>query len=209
MQYFVLPTCCIAFNAKVGSSSLACAIVNKHYPDKLQKALYEYDETWSKFSPEFKNALPESFQKMFRNDKLDSVSFWQNICTRTNKPDLPVLLAVREPIARFISTVAYLKLDVEKTLKVLENDEETVIEKSLIRLRKNTHFLTQSCLVTNNTQLYRFPDQLEKLCFDAGLEYPLPFVNEGKHKKPTLTDDQITRVSNFYADDVILYNSIV
>ena len=84
MQYFVLPTCCIAFNAKVGSSSLACAIVNKHYPDKLQKTLDEYDETWSKFSPEFKNALPESFQKMFRNDRLDSVSFWQNICTRTN-----------------------------------------------------------------------------------------------------------------------------
>ena len=128
MQYFVLPHCNLAFNAKVGSSTLACAIVRKYYPERLKKVLDDHERLWSQFSQSFKDSLPESFQRMLRNDKLDSVAFWQNICERTNKPVGRVLLPVREPVERFRSTVAYLQMDVDKTLDALENDGKMVID---------------------------------------------------------------------------------
>jgi hypothetical protein len=80
MQYFILPHCCIAFNAKVASSALASAIVRKYHPERLEKVLAEYEEKWSIFSDDFKASLPESFQRMFRSDMNDSISFWQNLC---------------------------------------------------------------------------------------------------------------------------------
>ena len=43
---------------------------------------------------------------------------------------------------------------------------------------------------------------------DAGLEWPLPKINEGKQVKPILTDEQIKRVQAYYAEDVELYNSL-
>ena len=208
MSYFVLPSCNIAFNAKVASSALACSIVRKYYPERLKNCLDEYERTWSMFSQEFKDSLPESFQKMFRNDKLNSQSFWQNLCIRTFDPVGDVLLLVREPVDRFLSTVAYLGLDVDDTLRILENDEYTVLERTNIRLRANTHFLTQCGLMRPNTRLYRFPDGLERMCLDAGLDWPLEKVNEGKNVKPVLTDEQVSRIRDYYADDVRLYSSL-
>lgn len=208
MQYFVLPTCCIAFNAKVASSALACSIVRKFYPDKLQKTLDDHNSTWSKFSQEFKDSLPESFQKMFKTDYVESKNFWQTVCKRTFQPDLPVLLAVRDPVVRFASTVVYLGLQVEQTISALENNDEVVVDKLPIVLAKNTHFLPQSIYNTEGTKCYKFPDQLQQLCEDAGLDWPLPKINEGKNKKPILTPEQIERVKKFYAEDVKLYESL-
>lgn len=208
MQYFVLPTCCIAFNAKVASSALACSIVKKFYPDKLKKTLDDHDATWSKFSQEFKDSLPESFQKMFKTDYAESKNFWQTVCKRTFKPELPVLLAVREPITRFASTVAYLNLSVEQAINALENGNEVVVDKLPMALSKNTHFLPQSIYNTEGTKCYKFPEQLEQMCKDAGLDWPLPKINEGKNNKPILTPEQIERVKKFYAEDVKLYESL-
>ena len=69
--------------------------------------------------------------------------------------------------------------------------------------------MTQSFLIKPNTTFYKFPDQLEKMCYDAELDWPLETVNEGKNKKPILTEKQIQRIKNFYADDVKLYDSIL
>ena len=209
MQYFVLPHCCIAFNAKVASSALASAIVRKHHPERLQKALDDYEKNWSQFSDEFKASLPESFQRMFRCDMNESISFWQNLCTITREPKLPVLLLVRNPIDRFLSGAAYLNQDVDRLLTGLENDDhEYVLESLPLIIRKNTHFIKQSWLMVGDTRLYRFPDHLERFCHDAGLEWPLPKINEGKQVKPILTDEQIKRVQAYYAEDVELYNSL-
>jgi len=209
MQYFVLPHCCIAFNAKVASSALASAIVRKHHPERLQKALDDYEKNWSRFSDEFKASLPESFQRMFRCDMNDSVSFWQNLCTITRNPELPVLLLVRNPVDRFLSGVSYLSQDVDKLLTGLENDDkEYVLESLPMPIRKNTHFIKQSWLITGDTRLYRFPDQLQQFCRDADLEWPLPKVNEGRNVKPVLSSEQIDRIKAYYAEDVKLYNSI-
>ena len=208
MQYFILPTCCIAFNAKVGSSTLACAIVNKFYPEKLKKSLDDYEDRWSKYSQSFKDSLPPAFQRMFNTDYKNSICVWQSVAELSREPNLPILLAVREPLKRFISTVAYLKLTVEDTLRSLENDEEILLDDMMVKLRKNTHFLKQSIYNQKETKLYKFPDQLEQLCKDAGLDWPIEKINEGKYEKPTLTDDQIERVKNYYKEDFTLYNSL-
>ena len=205
MQYFVLPKCFIAFNAKVGSSALACAIVKQYYPEKLKNTLDDHEKLWSRFPQKFKDSLPESFQKMLKNEKLDSVAFWQNICPYSNEPDTVVLLPVRDPVIRFASTVAYLEINPEKAMKALENDENVVLEKTSVNLRKNTHFLTQSSLIKPITKLYSFPDELEKLCKDAELNWPLEKVNEGKFQKPILSNELIERVKKYYSEDVKLY----
>lgn len=205
MRYFKLPKCHIAFNAKVGSSTLACAIVKQYYPEKLKKTLDDHEKLWSQFPQKFKDSLPESFQKMLKNEKLDSVAFWQNICPYSNNPDTVVLLPVRDPIIRFTSTVAYLEIEPEKAIKALENDENVVLEKTSVNLRKNTHFLTQSSLIKPITKIYKFPDELEKLCKDAELNWPLEKVNEGKFQKPILSNEIIERVKKYYFEDVKLY----
>ena len=206
MRYFKLPKCHIAFNAKVGSSTLACAIVKQYYPEKLKKTLDDHEALWARFPQKFKDSLPESFQKMLKNEKLDSVAFWQNICPYSKDPDTKILLPVRDPIIRFASTVAYLEIEPEKAIKALENNENVVLEKTSINLRKNTHFLTQSSLIRTNTDFYKFPEQLEQLCKDAKLNWPLEKVNEGKFQKPILSDNVIERVKKYYHDDVELYN---
>lgn len=209
MQYFVLPHCCVAFNAKVASSALASAIVRKHHPDRLEKALFEYEKKWSQFSDEFKASLPEGFQRMFRSDMNDSISFWQNLCTITRNPELPVLLLVRNPVDRFLSGSSYLSQDIDKLLTGLEkDDEEYVLESLPIKITKNTHFIKQSWLIKGDTRLYRFPDQLEQFCLDAGLDWPLQRINEGKNVKPILTEEQIKRIESYYAEDVELFKSI-
>lgn len=208
MQYFNLPNCHIAFNAKVGSTALASAIVQKFYPDVLKKVLEEHEATYSQFTQEFLDSLPESFQNMLKNDKLDSKAFWQRICPSVEEPNKPVLLAVREPVVRFVSTVAYLELDPEEAILALENNTRLFCDGVNINLRRNTHFSHQHMLIRGDTRFYRFPDSIERLCKDAGLDYPLPVVNETKNPKPTLTEDQIERVKKYYFRDVDLYNSI-
>lgn len=210
MQYFVLPHCCIAFNAKVASSALASSIVRKYHPERLEESMSKYEQTWSQFSDEFKQSLPESFQRMFKADKDDSISFWQNLCTITRNPDKPILLAFREPVARFISGAAYLEQDVEKLLQGLENDDQGyVLEKLPMSIRNNTHFIKQSWLIKDNTKIYQFPTELEQLCKDANLDWPLPKVNETKQEKPSLNENQVERIKNYYHEDVQIWNSLV
>lgn len=208
MQYFVLPKCCLAFNAKVASTALACSIVKKYYPDKLQECLDRFNSVASRLPPEFIEKLPESIQHTIKNDKLDSAAFWQNVCVKVNVPDKPVFLLVREPVDRFISAVAHLQIDPEKTLTALENNEKMIFQVLMRNARNDTHLLPQHIYNSPFTKLYKFPNQIEQLCKDADIDYPLPKVNEGKYTKPILTKDQIKRVKKYYKEDVILFDSI-
>jgi hypothetical protein len=208
-QYFVLPNCYIAFNAKVASSALACSIVKKYYPDRMQKFIKEWNDTWSKYSQEFKDRLPESFQKEFNTDFENSKSFWQNVCLRDNAPNKKVLLAVREPLDRFISTCAYMEADVDSVLFALENKSKIILNENESLVHRNTHFLPQHIYMGENTKPYKFPEQLQQMCYDAELEYPLPKINEGKNKKPILNEEQIQKVEKIYENDFNLFNSLI
>ena len=207
-QYFVLPDCCIAFNAKVASSALACSIAKTFYPHLLDQAKENYETTWSKFSDDFKKSLPESFQRMLAEDWDSSKAFYQNVCPRTDTPDKPVLLAVRSPLDRFVCTVAYMGLDVDDTLVALENKERRVLDTLPCLVYRNTHFLPQSIYDGPSTTCYKFPDRLEDMCRRAGLAWPLPRINTGRNEKPKLTSEQESRVKAIYREDFDLYESI-
>ena len=208
MFYFILPKCCIAFNAKVASTALAFSIVQKYYPERLTETLERHKKNIEGLSPEFIKTLPESIQRTIYNDKCDSVAFWQSVCLTEKKPNPPILLLVREPVDRFKSAVAHLQIDPEVTISALENNDKMIFQKLLRNARNDTHLLPQHIYNGPQTKCYRFPDQLENLCRDAELDWPLPKVNEGKQVKPILTDEQIKRVEAYYAEDVELYRSI-
>jgi len=207
-QYFILPNCYIAFNAKVASSSLACSIVKKYYPDKMQNAIEDWNNNWSQYSQEFKDSLPESFQIEFKTDFENSKSFWQNVCPKDYQPNKKVLLAVRDPIERFISTCAYLQADPTKVIFALENKTKAIIDKHELLVHRNTYFLPQNIYISENCKIYKFPNQIKQICQDAGLDYPIPKINEGKFQKPALKEEQINRIKKIYENDVKLFESI-
>jgi hypothetical protein len=63
-------------------------------------------------------------------------------------------------------------------------------------------------LIKPITKLYLFPYELEKLCKDAELNWPMEKVNEGKFEKPKLSEDIIERVKSYYSEDVKLYKTL-
>jgi hypothetical protein len=202
MRYFILPTCCIAFNAKVGSSTLACSIVRNFYPEIEAKIFLDHQ----KFLATFSNiVLPESFT----NKPLESFGVWQRICPQTEKPDKIILLPIRDPIERFRSSIAQFEFDVDQALDSLENKTEILSKEVSILLENDVHFYVQSkFIVKGQTKLFVFPDQLRQLTIDAGLVWPLPKINKTKNKKPILTTKQIYRIKQYYDDDVNLYHQI-
>lgn len=202
MKYFTLPTCHIPFNAKVGSSTLACAIVKKFYPEIETKILLEHEEFLSKYSPNFFSKLPKSFTE----NPMLSFGIWQRICPQTDTPDKMVLLPVRDPIKRFISSVSLFNFNVNEVLDSLENNKDILWEEKLMPVNNDIHFVFQHNFIMD--KLYKFPEHLKQLAIDAGLSLPLPIINKTKQKKPTLDKKQIERVKSYYKEDFVLYNNI-
>ena len=83
-----------------------------------------------------------------------------------------------------------------------------MLEKTLIRLSTNTHFLAQCSLIRVGARIYRFPDQIQEMCSEAGLDFPLEYVNQGKNPKPKLSQSQIGRLKNIYAADFAIWESL-
>jgi hypothetical protein len=202
MKYFILPTCYIAFNAKAGSSTLACAIVKTYYPDIETKIIEDHQKQLSVFSNDFVKKLPKSFT----NNALNSFGVWQRICPQTDTPDKLVLLPIRNPIERFKSSVAQFNLDVDEALNALENETKVLWRNIEICLTTNVHFKLQSELITTETKIYKFPEQLNQLAIDAGLNLPLPIINQNKQEKPKLSIKQIERIEKYYLEDKQLYD---
>ena len=111
---------------------------------------------------------------------------------------------VRNPIDRFESAYAKKLPGVPSNLNVndfinwlIEQDQGTL----------NWHFRPQTVIIGSfeGTKLYDFKTQLDQLASDIGLSTPLPTLNETLSGKPTLTQDQIDKLSNYYAADLTLY----
>lgn len=195
-KFFILPECYIAFNAKVASSSLARMIIRDCYPElesKIQNAAY----------PVGKGA----------NDVQ-----WQGFCPRTDAPEnKPILLFVRDPIERFKSAIAQFNgIDVDEVLNALNVGgyiNFTRMDNHCIRIypQNNIHFTLQSKFIIPNCviKLYKFPEHLDDLIVDAGLSLSLVTINQAKHEKPVLTTEQESKVLAYYANDKILFDSIL
>jgi hypothetical protein len=115
---------------------------------------------------------------------------------------------LRNPIDRFISAYAKKVGGVPKDLSV--DDFITWLEKQDKGLL-NWHYRPQSIIVGNfeNIKYYDFAKGLDDVALNIGLPTPVDTVNETDPKnKPTLTDEQINRLSVYYSDDLTLYSSI-
>lgn len=115
---------------------------------------------------------------------------------------------IRNPIDRFISAYAKRVGGVPYDLPV--DDFITWLEKQDKGLL-NWHYRPQSIIVGNfeNIKYYDFVKGLDDVALNIGLPTPVDMVNETyPEDKPTLTDEQINRLSVYYSDDLTLYSSI-
>jgi hypothetical protein len=184
-MYFVTPNHSVAFNAKAASSTLARAIIAAFHPEQeniIQNAAY----------PEGKG--PDTSQVQW-------------LCPKEKEPTKPVVLIVREPVARFRTAMAQANLtDVDAALVSLEQDAEVQFPRRRQRLRTDAHFRHQHELLLGGTA---FPlEDLDEAATFIGLSLPLPTINEASRQKPTLTPEQEARVLAHYAADAALYASL-
>lgn len=184
-MYFITPNYSVAFNTKVGSSTLSRAIIAAFHPEQehlIQTAAY----------PEGKG--PDTNQVQW-------------LCPNEKEPSKPVVLIVREPVDRFRSAMAQTnQTDVEAALVALEEDGEIQFPRRQRKLRQDAHFRHQHELLRGGTA-FRLEDLDEAATF-IGLTLPLPTINEAQRPKPDLTPEQAARVLAYYAEDTALYTSL-
>ena len=185
MPYFITHNHAVAFNAKVASSTLARAIIAAFHPEQeqmIQNAAY-----------------PDHLGP-------DNVR-WHSVCPKEREPSKPVVLIVREPIARFRTAMAQVGMtDVEAAMAALEQGGTVKRPRREIDLRNDVHFRHQHELLRGGTA-FRLED-LDKAATYIGLSLPLPQINEARRPKPDLTPEQEARVLAYYADDAALYASL-
>jgi hypothetical protein len=181
-MYFLTPNYSVAFNAKVASSTLARAIIAAFHPEQeslIQSAAY----------PDGKG--PDTNQVQW-------------LCPKEREPSKPVVLVVREPVDRFRTAMAQVRLvDVDAALNALEQGSEVQFARRSRSLRDDAHFRHQHELLRGGTA-FRLQD-IEDAATLIGLSLPLPSINEAAREKPTLTAEQEARVLAYYAADAALY----
>ncbi len=190
MRYFITPNYCVPLNAKAASSSVVRRIIAAHYPEmeeRLKRAHY----------PPGLNA--------------DSVQL-HGFVPDTDKPDRPVAMLVREPIDRFLSGVAYLRMDLDEAIRSLRDGVTAKASRGGkhfrdIVVQRNVHFIKQSRLPYGETHLFRFPEHISQMAALLGIG-PLPKINITPAPKPPVSQSQRDAILDYYADDVALYNSI-
>lgn len=122
---------------------------------------------------------------------------WRFIVPQTMKPDNTVLVLFRDPVDRFLSAIAQNKISIEEGIYGLSD-----------QLSRDPHFTLQSQFLKTGqpNRIYKFPDQLDKFCADAGLS-PLEKINPHPNKLIP-TDEQIAIIRKHYAEDVSIFEAL-
>ena len=198
LLYYNLPNFCIAQIGKVGSSSLARAIIAS-FPADINPRVPDYE------------ALITDPNTQYPIGVTADNNFWQRTVPNTSTPTKPVFMFVREPVQRFLSAMAQCNLiDIDAALAGYTGDTDLVNETGAsISPASNFHFMPQLQYAQSGqqTKLYQFPGQITQFCSDVGMEI-LPLVNPARNPKPVPTDAQTASIQAAYAADVALYNSI-
>lgn len=180
-----------ALNPKCATSSFARAIIARWHPDIEQlitTAAYPLGQS-------------------------ADTGQWQLMVPYRTRPVGEVICLVRDPVERFRSAMAQVGItDVDATLDELANETGQHPEYRPVRgrrlLSEDVHFQPQARFSGEPIRFFRFPDQVDAAAAALDLSLPLPTINEATGTKPTLTPEQEQRVRDFYAADVILWNSI-
>jgi len=105
-----------------------------------------------------------------------------------------IFVMVRNPIERFMSSMARRKLTFEKAIEVKDED---------------VHFwsIESMGLIDDRCSYFLFPQQID-LCADAlGLKTPVPKLNE-ENDKPNLSCVEIEVLKTYYQKDIELYEKL-
>tara|TARA_R100001163_G_C5051308_1_gene188097 strand:- start:69 stop:650 length:582 start_codon:yes stop_codon:yes gene_type:complete len=189
MRYFVCGDKLMAFNGKCGTSTMAWAIVRQFYPD-----IEEYLRTKVKWAA----------------GTVDEQMHHNHVPKRTH-PNAPVVQVIREPVSRFRSAVAFMRLEdkgkynIDQILDDLENETDVVQTSRGGKLVSNFHFHYQDKFRGDIT--YFTLSNLQGAADELGIKVPLIKINSAPTKKPDLTPEQEDRVRAFYADDVKLWEA--
>lgn len=180
-----------ALNPKCASSSFARAIIARWHPEIEQLITTA--------------AYPEG--------QSADTGQWQLTIPYRTRPVGEVVCLVRDPVERFRSAMAQVKItDVDATLDELVNETGSHPEYRPVRgrrlLSEDVHFRPQSVYSGSPIRYFRFPDQIDAAATALDLSLPLPEINEGTGVKPTLTPEQEQRIRELYADDVALWEGI-
>ena len=187
MKYFIAGEKLLAFNGKCGTSTMAWAIIRQFYPEQ---------EDYLKTKVQWGSGTVDE-------------QMHHNFVPKRTHPNAPVVQIIREPVSRFRSAVAFLRLEnkanIDQILDDLENETE-LIEVRRGKLVNNFHFAYQDNFRGDITY---FPLSNIQGAADAlGITVPLIRINSAPTDKPVLTEEQEDRVRAFYADDVRLWESI-
>jgi len=122
---------------------------------------------------------------------------FQNRVPQTQEANYPII-PVRDPVERFRSACA-------------QEDRTAAQEISRIeRNRYSFHTKPTSAYLVEGATLYKFPEHIKEIARDLGLD-EIARVNDSNSNnspKPILTDKELERVEELYADDIKLFNSI-
>ena len=188
MIYYKTPNHSLALIPKSGCSTMARCVIKNFYPDTeylIQNAAY----------PEGKG--PDSIM-------------WQSFAPKEKHPSKPTVALIRNPVDRFVSAMSQVNLmDVDAAIYSMLNGTDIQMAKGKLNISKNSHFRLQVKWLVPDTKLYRFPDHLQEAAIQLGMQIPLPVVNAASRPKPTLTPQQQQIVEQYYAEDIVLYDSIV
>ena len=188
-SYFNTPSAAVAVNFKVGSATLARAIIAAHHPD-INSVL----------TTPSGNGNGTAYPAGQSADTVRTHAFCPKLADPKDRP--VTLLVVRDPVDKFCSACVESNVtDIDAKLAELETK----------RPHRDGHFWPQSRLLKGNlVKLYKFPADLDALAIAAGLALPLPNIDGGNDpdSKPVLSEEQLARVQAIYAADIALFESI-
>mgnify|MGYP000854471003 CR=1 FL=1 len=180
MKYWKLPNNkSLAFVPRAGSTAWSQAIMEQFYPYLLQTQ---------------KNTLVPSGKER---------ASAQFILPFDVDPYGQAHIVLRNPIERFISgySRAANNMTVDELIDFLINNEDSQVNVHIRRIIDQFGDLT-------GIKMYKWETDLEQLRIDIGL-YSVPTLNISEpNSKPTLTNNQIEKLNQYYADDIRLWDFV-
>ena len=156
------------------------------------------------------------YQAMFVSRARDGTHHRRHVTalesSRRLRSSTTVHMLVREPMTRFLSSLAHLSIqNVDDVLTDLEDYAGGAAREDLRVLNTRDtlwHIIPVQHWLPEVGALYRFPQHVPELCVALGLKNGLRKVNEATNDKPVLTGAQLARARKVFAADIDLYESI-
>ena len=143
--------------------------------------------------------LPEIYEKRIpsgpKEDRWHPIMNLRGHDLRNGLPEVEkICVMVRDPIERFISSMARRKLNFEQAIAAKDED---------------VHFwsIHSMGLINEKCSYFLFPEQLNACADVLGLKTPVPRLNE-ETEKPRLDASQLRTLKLFYEQDLELFHKI-